>query len=114
MKVTYKPLEEVVIHHLFKHSLESFIQRYVNPKTSTIAWAHGYLLWFSHYRDSDLIIEESIKGIDHIASIDYCAYEKYTERILNKKLNCEVLVINQEADLVVKEIIKVIEQEEKK
>ena len=115
MIITYKPASEIVIHNLRKHELDSFINAFVLPNGSPVGWCEGILLFFRHYPlQSELLIEESLRGVEHIGGIEYCIYPTYSERLQNKKLNCEILVINHGKDSQTMEIIKIIQEIDKK
>lgn len=114
IKIHYSPAKEIYVHDLRKHSPEEFIHNFVTPRAERVGWAGNYLLWFSHFGTSDILIQKALDGEEHISCIDYCNFGSYTPTLKNQEFNLEILIIDQSKDKIIQKVVELINMQEAK
>ena len=74
MKITYNPINEVRITHLFKTSVENLTKLEAISETPRLFWCNGILFNFTNY-ESDELTAKQTEGILYINAFHYAESE---------------------------------------
>ena len=110
MKVTEKPINEIIIDQLEELTLDEFLDSVIGEER--IGWCNGYLLGF------DLPEEEAFdkgifeKQIRYYRGIEYCKFPTYQPEIKNR-LSQTLVIIDHSPSKIRKAIISYINSKTK-
>jgi len=85
-EVEYKPIKKIVIHEMWKISVEDFITRaFALVPTQGIAtpaiWVDNYLFEFSFLPQTVDVVKDHMNGISHWAHLVYTDFGEYQHNI---------------------------------
>lgn len=106
MEISIEPWKKLVIHEIIEYGFEDWVTQIAfSSKTAggaipTINWANGIVFQSFNFPDTNIIVEEKIKGVLHWSSVMFALKEKYERQII--KDNATINLI----DVSVNEIFK--------
>jgi hypothetical protein len=111
IKITYSPIEEIVLHEIVKVEKDDLIRERVTPAGNMpLYWCDGTLFSFSSLPMTDDVVKEYLKGRIHWLELHFCKMEEYTPLIsVNDdayKGTITVRVIDTSSSVLHKELIK--------
>jgi len=82
IEVTVQPIKKIVIFECTEFSIEEFFKRIeliaMSGEPVALSWAEGIVFLASAYEpDSDIMIEEALKGTMYLASVMFSSMPKY-------------------------------------
>lgn len=82
VKITFSPVNELVIHEALEISLEDLLRERVTPAGNMpIYWCDGIGFTFNSAPMSEEIIKDYLKGIIHWVEVHYSRMDQYTSLI---------------------------------
>lgn len=106
MEITIEPWKKLIIHEVIEYSFDDWMTQIAfSSKTAggaipTINWANGIVFQSFNFPDTNIIVEEKLKGILHWSSVMFAIKEKYEKQLI--KDNATINLI----DVSVNEIFK--------
>lgn len=106
MEITIEPWKKLVIHEVIEYSFDDWMTQIAfSSKTAggaipTINWANGIVFQSFNFPDTNIIVEEKLKGVLHWSSVMFAIKEKYEKQLI--KDNATINLI----DVSVNEIFK--------
>ena len=106
MEITIEPWKKLIIHEVIEYSFDDWMTQIAfSSKTAggaipTINWASGIVFQSFNFPDTNIIVEEKLKGILHWSSVMFAIKEKYEKQLI--KDNATINLI----DVSVNEIFK--------
>ncbi len=106
MEITIEPWKKLIIHEVIEYSFEDWMTQIAfSSKTAggaipTINWANGIVFQSFNFPDTNIIVEEKLKGVLHWSSVMFAIKEKYEKQLI--KDNATINLI----DVSVNEIFK--------
>jgi hypothetical protein len=86
VKVTFKPLKEIVIHEAIEHKLEDLVKlRVLGLRKETIAqplvWTEGVVINRSPFPITDDVVKDQLEGIIHFGALEWAKMPKYRDSL---------------------------------
>ncbi|MEM0094760.1 MAG: hypothetical protein QXF41_01735 [Candidatus Micrarchaeaceae archaeon] len=79
VKITYSPIEELVVHEIVKVDRDDLIRERVTPAGNMpLYWCNGILFSFSSLPMTDDIVRDYLKGKVHWLEVHFSEMEDYT------------------------------------
>lgn len=106
MEITIEPWKKLIIHEVIEYSFDDWMTQIAfSSKTTggaipTINWANGIVFQSFNFPDTNIIVEEKLKGVLHWSSVMFAIKEKYEKQLI--KDNATINLI----DVSVNEIFK--------
>ncbi|MBI5377818.1 MAG: hypothetical protein HZA82_04265 [Thaumarchaeota archaeon] len=106
MEITIEPWKKLIIHEVIEYSFDDWMTQIAfSSKTAggaipTINWANGIVFQSFNFPDTNIIVEEKLKGVLHWSSVMFAIKEKYEKQLI--KDNATINLI----DVSVNEIFK--------
>ena len=106
MEISIEPWKKLVIHEVIEYTFEdwmtqiAFSSKTAGGAISTINWANGIVFQSFNFPDTNIIVEEKLKGVLHWSSVMFAIKEKYEKQLI--KDNATINLI----DVSVNEIFK--------
>ena len=96
VKVTFKPLKEIIIHEAIKHDLKNLIKtRVLGLRRETVAlpliWTEGVVISRSGLPLSDDVVKDQLEGIIHFGSVAWALMPKYKESLKSEGVTIPVI-----------------------
>jgi len=106
-------MKEINIYQIEKHTFDDFLRLTITPQTQRLGWAEGNF-YFLHFFDgtNEKILEDTLKGIQHFASVDYAA-GPFKSVVKHPDHPYEVVVIDQSKTSSIKELMAYLKEYEK-
>ncbi len=77
-KITYSPIEELVIHEVLEVSRDDLLRSRVTPQgTMPLYWCNGLLFSFSSLPMSEDVTKDYLKGRIHWVEVQYAKMDNY-------------------------------------
>ena len=108
MEISIEPWKKLVIHEVIEYSFEDWVTQIAfSSKTAggaipTINWTNGVVFQSFNFPDTNIIVEEKIKGILHWSSVMFALKEKYERQII--KDNATINLIDVSVNDIFKEL----------
>jgi hypothetical protein len=108
LEIVIEPWKKLIIHEVIEYDFEGWItQMAFSSKTAggvipTINWVNGIVFQSFNFPDTNIIVEEKLKGILHWSSVMFATKEKYEKQII--KDNATINLI----DVSVNEIFRIL------
>ncbi len=79
MKITESPIEEIVVHEVYKLSMQSLLIKRIRPdgRAPLLYWCNGIIYFFGVFSDPEIFDQEFMKGKFHFTEVYYSEMEKY-------------------------------------
>ncbi len=111
VKITYSPIEELIIHDVIEVEKEDLLRERVTPAgTMPLYWCDGYLFSFSSLPFSEEVIKDYILGKVHWLEVHFTKMKEYTSVLaLNEdeyKATMNVRVIDTSKSDLHKKVVK--------
>jgi hypothetical protein len=106
LEITIEPWKKLIIHEVIEYSFDDWMTQIAfSSKTAggaipTINWANGIVFQSFNFPDTNIIVEEKLKGVLHWSSVMFAIKEKYEKQLI--KDNATINLI----DVSVNEIFK--------
>ncbi|HKZ61097.1 MAG TPA: hypothetical protein VJZ68_01600 [Nitrososphaera sp.] len=87
MEIIIEPWKKLVIHELTEYQFEDFLQfmgataRAAGGGIITMNWANGVTFQILSFPESEVIVEEFLKGIIHYSNVLFALKEKFEKQI---------------------------------
>ncbi len=79
VKITYSPLEELIVHDAFEVDRDDLLRERVTPTvTMPLYWCNGILFSFSSLPMTDEVVRDYLRGKIHWLEVHFTNSEKYT------------------------------------
>lgn len=92
-KVTYQPYNEVVIKEIVRHSLDEFIQEYINTQ-GRIIWCNGVIFIMTGFPLTPDIVKAQIEGKVMWNQLEFAYMPKYTPSLEARPSGARHAVLN--------------------
>ena len=107
IEIIVQPIKKIVIFECTKLSTEEFFKRIeliaISGQPVALNWAEGIVFLFMPYQpDSDIIIEQALKGTMHLAGVAFSSMPKYQK--IKKFGAREVPIIDQTSILYLRQV----------
>ncbi len=79
VKITYSPIEELVVHETVEIGREDLLRERITPQGNMpLYWCDGIIFSFSSLPMTDEIVTDYLKGRIHWLEVHFSRMEKYT------------------------------------
>ncbi len=103
MEITIEPWKKLIIHEVIEYSFEDWMTQIAfSSKTAggaipTINWANGIVFQSFNFPDTNIIVEEKLKGVLHWSSVMFAIKEKYEKQLIkdNATINLIDVSVNE-------------------
>ena len=108
MEISIEPWKKLVIHEVIEYSFEDWVTQIAfSSKTAggaipTINCTNGVVFLLFNFPDTNIIVEEKIKGVLHWSSVMFALKEKYERQII--KDNATINLIDVSVNDIFKEL----------
>jgi hypothetical protein len=108
LEIVIEPWKKLIIHEVIEYDFEdwltqmAFSSRTAGGAIPTINWANGIIFQSFNFPDTNLTVEEKMKGVLHWSSVMFAIKEKYEKQII--KDNATINLI----DVSVNEVFRVL------
>lgn len=84
VKITYNPIKEIIIDEIIKYDAieeweKIFLPVLIQGGQVALRWAEGVLFQYNVYPYSEATLEYRVKGILHVADLQYALMSEYTD-----------------------------------
>jgi len=90
LEITIEPWKELVIHEVLELKFDDWITQIIASARSagggipTIFWAGGIAFHFATFPDTEIIVQEKLKGRIHYSSVTFAIKEKFEKQIVRE------------------------------
>ena len=103
LEIVIEPWKRLVIHEIIEYDFEDWARQIAfGSKTAggaipTINWVDGVVFQSFNFPDTNLIVEEKLKGVLHWSSVMFAIKEKYEKQIIkdNATINLVDVSVNE-------------------
>lgn len=103
LEITVEPWKKLVIHEIIEYNFDqwatqiAFNSRTAGGAIPTINWANGIVFQSFSFPDTNIVIEEKMKGVLHWSSVMFAIKEKFEKQIIkdNATINLIDVSVNQ-------------------
>lgn len=103
LEITIEPWKKLIIHEVIEYSFEDWMTQIAfSSKTAggaipTINWANGIVFQSFNFPDTNIIVEEKLKGVLHWSSVMFAIKEKYEKQLIkdNATINLIDVSVNE-------------------
>ncbi|MGQ0605882.1 MAG: hypothetical protein ACT4OD_02870 [Candidatus Nitrosotenuis sp.] len=103
MEITIEPWKKLIIHEIIEYSFEdwttqiAFSSKTAGGAIPTINWTNGIVFQSFNFPDTNVIVEEKLKGVLHWSSVMFAIKEKYEKQIIkdNATINLIDVSVNE-------------------
>lgn len=111
VKITFSPIEELVVHEAIEVDREDLLRERVTPAgTMPLYWCNGILFSFSSLPMTDDVVKDYLKGRVHWLEIHFSTNDKYVPVLsLNDeeyKATMSIRIIDTSKSLLHSEVVK--------
>ncbi len=111
VKITYAPVEELVVHEVVQIERDNLLRERITPQGNMpLYWCDGILFSFSSLPMTDDIVKDYLNGRIHWLEVHYSKMDRYTEILSLEdeayKSTMNVRVIDTSASALHKMFIK--------
>lgn len=116
VKVTFRPMKEIVIHEAIQHELKDFIKiRITGLKEEVVArpvvWAEGVVFSRNIYPPTEEVVKDGLEGLIHFSSVEWALLPKYRRHL--KFRGATIPVINVSANPNLRDVAKALKTKHK-
>lgn len=117
VKVTFKPLKEIVIHEVIEHKLRNLVRlRVLGLRRDSIAqplvWAEGVVFTRSSVPPIEDIVKQSLEGVIHFSAIEWALMPKYRSALKSGGVTIPVINVSDNPSLT--EVARALKKRHKK
>jgi hypothetical protein len=118
LEIVIEPWKRLVIHEIIEYDFEEWARQIAfSSKTAggaipAINWVDGIVFQSFNFPDTNLIIEEKLKGVLHWSSVMFAIKEKYEKQII--KDNATINLIDVSVNDVFRKLAKELKAHSKK
>lgn len=100
MEIIVDPWKRLVIHEIIEYDFEDWMTQIAfNSKSAggaipTINWASGIVFQSFNFPDTNVIIEEKLKGTLHWSSVMFAIKEKYQKQIIKDNATINLIDVS--------------------
>ena len=108
MEISIEPWKKLVIHEIIEYNFDDWMMQIAFSSKSaggaipTINWANGIVFQSFNFPDTNIVVEEKIKGILHWSSVMFAVKEKYERQLI--KDNATINLIDVSVNEIFKEL----------
>lgn len=108
MEISIEPWKKLVIHEIIEYGFDdwmvqiAFSSKSAGGAIPTINWANGIVFQSFNFPDTNIVVEEKIKGILHWSSVMFAVKEKYERQLI--KDNATINLIDVSVNEIFKEL----------
>ena len=103
MEITIEPWKKLIIHEIIEYNFDEWITQIAfGSKTGggaipSINWVNGVVFQSFNFPDTNIIVEEKLKGALHWSSVMFAIKEKYEKQIIkdNATINLVDVSVNE-------------------
>ena len=103
MEIVIEPWKKLIIHEVIEYNFDDWVTQIAfGSKTGggaipTINWVNGIVFQSFNFPDTNIIVEEKIKGVLHWSSVMFAVKEKYEKQIIkdNATINLVDVSVNE-------------------
>ena len=119
VKITFQPMEEIIIHDSTQHTKDELIrlQSMGVPSgglTLPLNWAEGVVFIHGYLPVTEEVVRENLKGKFHWGFVLWALMPKYQEVIRIKQTNVKIPINNVSANKNLSEVAKSLKKKAKK
>ncbi len=87
LEITIEPWKELVIHEVLELKFDDWVTQIIASARSagggipTIFWAGGLAFHFATFPDTEIIVQEKLKGRIHYSSVTFALKEKFEKQV---------------------------------
>ncbi len=90
MEIIIEPWKELIIHEVLELKFDEWITQIIASARSagggipTIFWAKGLAFHFATFPDTEIIVQEKLKGTIHYSSVTFSIKEKFEKQVIRE------------------------------
>ncbi|WKT57661.1 hypothetical protein QVH35_10060 [Candidatus Nitrosotenuis chungbukensis] len=110
MEITIEPWKKLVIHEVIEYNFDDWVTQIAfGSKTGggaipSINWVNGIVFQSFNFPDTNIIVEEKLKGVLHWSSVMFAVKEKYEKQII--KDNATINLVDVSVNGIFKEAFR--------
>lgn len=100
MDIAIEPWKKLVIHEVIEYQFDDWVKQIAfSTRTSgggipTMQWANGIVFSPSNFPNTNIIMEEQLKGILHWSSISFAIKEKFEHQIVRENATINLVDVS--------------------
>ena len=88
MEISLEPWKKLVVHEIIEYTIDDLLNQTIDANQAigtgirTLNWANGVAFQAHVFPDTDMIIQEKLKGIIHYASVTFALKEIFEKQVI--------------------------------